>query len=178
MKTGLSLIFLFSFVLSAFAAPGLPGKAALASAQSGDKEAAAQESRKSIDAFNQRFIEACRKMDHPAAAALWIDNGADLLPGMDPMVGRAAITQWLNGLGAQMKDVKMLQCDVDWQQIEIAGDVAYEWGINTQTVSVPNQPEPLKNKGKITLILRKQTDGSWKIALESWNSSPQAKAAS
>ena len=51
--------------------------------------------------------------------------------------------------------------------------MAYEWGINTQTVSVPDRAEPAKNKGKITLILRKQTDGSWKLALESWNSSPQ-----
>jgi ketosteroid isomerase-like protein len=58
-------------------------------------------------------------------------------------------------------------------EIQVAGTVAYEWGINTETVSVPDHPEPFKNKGKITLVLRKQLDGSWKQALESWNSSPQ-----
>jgi ketosteroid isomerase-like protein len=40
---------------------------------------------------------------------------------------------------------------------------------------VPDHPEPFKNKGKITLILRKQLDGSWKQVLESWNNSPQDK---
>jgi len=123
--------------------------------------------------FNRRFIEGCRKRDFAGAASLWTDDGVDLLPGMEPMVGRAAITQWLTGLAEQSKDVKILQCDVDWQGTTISGDVAYEWGINTQTISTPDHPEPVKNKGKITLILRKQLDGSWKLALESWNSSPR-----
>ena len=114
-------------------------------------------------------------MNHAQAAELWADDGVDLLPGMDPMIGKATISSWLNGLTEQMKGAKMLQCDIDWQKVQVSGDTAYEWGINTQTVFLPNQLEPFKNKGKITLILRKQTDGSWKLALESWNSSPQAK---
>ena len=114
-------------------------------------------------------------MDHKAATELWTDDGVDLLPGMEPVVGKPAISEWLNGLDAQTKGAKVTRCDVDWQQIQVAGSVAYEWGINTQTVSMPDHPEPFKNKGKTTLILRKQLDGSWKQALESWNSSPQGK---
>jgi uncharacterized protein (TIGR02246 family) len=137
--------------------------------------ATASGSRKEIDEFNRRFVDACRSMDHKASVDMWADDGVDLLPGMEPMIGKDAISAWLAGLEAQMKGAKVTQCDVDWQQIQVAGTVAYEWGINTQTVSVPDHPEPFKNKGKITLILRKQLDGSWKQALESWNSSPQAK---
>ena len=137
--------------------------------------AATRDSRKEIDDFNRRFIEACRSMDHKAATELWTDDGVDLLPGMEPMVGKPAISEWLNGLDAQTKGAKVTRCDVDWQQIQVAGSVAYEWGINTQTVSMPDRPEAFKNKGKITLILRKQLDGSRKQALESWNSSPQGK---
>lgn len=115
-------------------------------------------------------------MDHDAAAALWAQDGVDLLPGMDPMQGQPVIAKWLHGLDEQMKGAKVLQCDIDWQQIEVVGEVAYEWGINTQTVSAPGHAEPFKNKGKITLILRKQADGSWKLALESWNNSPQPQS--
>ena len=135
--------------------------------------AVSENSRKGIDEFNRRFIEACRSMDHRAAGELWADDGVDLIPGMEPMIGKAAISQWLSGLDEQMKGAKVTQCDVDWQQINVAGGVAYEWGINTQTVSIPDKPEPAKNKGKITLILRRQPEGDWKLALESWNSSPQ-----
>lgn len=131
------------------------------------------DAQKGLDEFNHTFIDACRNMNNEAAAQLWADDGVDLLPGMDAMVGKPEISQWLMGLGEKMKGVKVLQCDVDWRETHVAGDVAYEWGINTQTVSVPDHSEPVKNKGKITLILRKQSDGSWKLALESWNSSPQ-----
>ena len=127
----------------------------------------------SIDEFNRRFIEGCRKFDPEGTATLWADDGVDLLPGMDPMVGKATIEKWLKGLAEQAKGTKILQCDVEWRESHVSGDVAYEWGINTQTVSLPDRSEPMKNKGKITLILRKQTDGAWKLALESWNSSPQ-----
>jgi len=131
------------------------------------------DAKKGLDEFNRAFIDACRNMNHEAAAQLWADDGVDLLPGMEPMIGKPEILQWLLGLGEKMKGVKVLQCDVDWRETHVAGAVGYEWGINTQTISVPDRPDPIKNKGKITLILRKQTDGSWKLALESWNSSPQ-----
>ena len=48
----------------------------------------------------------------------------DLLPGMEPMVGKATISKWL--LGLDTKGAKVTQCDVDWQEIGLAGDVAYE----------------------------------------------------
>ncbi len=129
--------------------------------------------RKAIEEFNRQFVENCRTMNHKGGAELWADDGVDLLPGMEPMVGKAAISKWLLGLDDQLKGAKVTQCDVDWQSIQISGDTAYEWGINTQTVSLPDKPEPFKNKGKITLILRRQPQGGWKLALESWNSSPQ-----
>lgn len=144
-------------------------------AQSGQPNAP---DRSGVDAFNRAFIESCRNMNNTQAAQLWAEDGVDLLPGMDPMVGQAAISKWLNGLTEQSKGAKVLQCDIDWQSIQLAGDVAYEWGINTQTVSVPGQAQPFKNKGKITLILHRQPDGAWKLALESWNSSPQPRQGS
>ena len=130
------------------------------------------EGKKEIDEFNRAFVDACRSMNHPAAAQLWADDGVDLLPGIEPLVGKPQILRWLAGLNEKMQGVKVLQCDVDWRQTRVAGDIAYEWGVNTQTVSVPDRPEAVTNKGKISLILRKQSDGSWKLALESWNGAP------
>jgi ketosteroid isomerase-like protein len=137
------------------------------------KDSVPKDARKGIDDFNRRFIESCRSMDHKAAADLWDEDGVDLLPGMEPMLGKAAIAKWLMGLDEQFKGTKVTQCDVDWQLTNVSGGLAYEWGINTQTVSIPDKPEPFKNKGKITLVLRRQPEGDWKLALESWNSSPQ-----
>jgi uncharacterized protein (TIGR02246 family) len=150
-----------------------PSSAVSQLGQSRSGEAATQGGRKAVDDFNRQFLEGCRNMDPMATMSLWAEDGVDLLPGMEPMVGKSVISQWHKGLLEQMKGVKVLQCDVDWKQIEIKDDVAYEWGINTQTVSLPDRPEPQKNEGKITLILRRQPSGQWKLVLESWNNSPR-----
>jgi ketosteroid isomerase-like protein len=142
-----------------------------ASARSTATVSADEDARKSLDAFNQEFIAACQKMDNPAAAALWADDGADLLPGMAPIVGKAKISSWLNGLTPQLAGAKMVYCTVDWQDIQIHGDLAYEWGINRQKIEFPPPKQSFENEGKILLIL-KRVNGSWRIALESWNSNP------
>src|SRR5215471_9109897 len=80
-----------------------------------------QEASKKLAAFNQEFTGACEKMDHRATAALWTDDGADLLPAMKPMIGKAKISEWLDGLSVQLTGAKMLYCTVDWKDVQIHG---------------------------------------------------------
>jgi uncharacterized protein (TIGR02246 family) len=132
-----------------------------------------QDAREALEAFNKQFIAACQHMDQSAAAALWAEDGADLLPGMAPMTGKKTISEWLNSLTPQLAGAKMLYCTVDWRDIQIDGDLAYEWGINRQKLESPPPKKTFESEGKILLILKRQADGQWKIALESWNSNPQ-----
>lgn len=132
-----------------------------------------QNERKSVDAVNKEIVRACQERDWDATLALWADDGVDLLPGLAPMVGKAKISAWLDSLRPQMEGTKMRYCTVDWQDIQIHGDLAYEWGINRQLIDYPPPRKSAPNEGKILFILKRQGDGSWKIALESWNSSPQ-----
>ena len=132
-----------------------------------------QDARESLEAFNQEFVAACVSMDHKADAAFWTEDGVDLLPGLAPMVGKAKISAWLESLTPQLAGAKMQYCTVDWQDIQIHGDLAYEWGINRQKVEFPPPKKPFEGNGKILLILRRQQDGSWKVALEAWNGNPQ-----
>jgi len=136
------------------------------------KVMAQQDARGSVDEFNRRFDGACQKMDHPATIAMWAEDGADLIQGLKPMVGKAKIAAWLADLEKQMPGAKMIYCTVDWQDIQIHGDVAYEWGINRQRVEFPPPQKPFEGAGKILLILKRQKGGEWKIAVESWNSLP------
>lgn len=147
---------------------------AFAQAQA-DKTNSEQEARKSLDAFNKEFIDACVKMDQAADAAFWADDGTDLIEGMDPMVGKTKITEWLNSLTPMLAHAKMDYCTIDWQDIRIHGDLAYEWGINKQKIEFPPPQQPFVGAGKILLILRRQPSGSWKVEVESWNSLPEQK---
>lgn len=164
MKKRLQFLFLFALAL-----PGLLTNVA-GSAQSVSTN---KDARERLDLFNQQFISACQNMDHSAAAALWAADGVDLLPSMAPMVGKDKIFEWLNSLSPQLAGAKMLDCSVEWRDIQIHGDLAYEWGINRQKIEFPPPKKTFQNEGKILLILKRQADGSWKIAMESWNSNPE-----
>src|SRR5579859_1023241 len=75
--------------------------------------------RQSLIAFNQKEANSCRTMDRRAGEMLWADDGVDLIPGMQPMVGKAAISKWLDGIAAQTHGAKMDYCTIDWRKITI-----------------------------------------------------------
>ena len=141
-----------------------------AAASAGADSAAA---RRAVDELNAKEVKACQTMDHAASAALWADDGVDLIQGLPPMVGKPVIAAWLDGLTPGLVGAKMAYCTIDWKQITIQGDWAYEWGINRQRIEFPSPRQPFESEGKITLVLKRQTSGDWKIELESWNSSPK-----
>ena len=137
------------------------------------KTSDAQDVRKKVDAVNQEIVRACQQRDFDATAALWADDGVDLLPGLAPMVGKAKITAWLDSLRPNVQGARMVYCTIDWQDIQIHGDLAYEWGINRQLIEYPPPRKSAPNEGKILFILKRQAGGQWKVALEAWNSNPQ-----
>ncbi|HSC31967.1 MAG TPA: hypothetical protein VLD17_09590 [Gemmatimonadaceae bacterium] len=150
---------------------GVPAAQASGAAASAGADSAA--ARRAVDELNAKEVKACQAMDHLASAALWADDGVDLIQGLQPMVGKPAIAAWLNGLTPGLEGAKMAYCTIDWKQITIQGDWAYEWGINRQRIEFPSPRQPFESEGKITLVLKRQTSGDWKIELESWNSSPK-----
>jgi uncharacterized protein (TIGR02246 family) len=137
------------------------------------KSSSPADARSAVDAVNQEIVRACQQRDLDATAALWADDGVDLLPGLAPMVGKAKITAWLDSLRPNLQGTRMVYCTIDWQDIQIRGDLAYEWGINRQLIEFAPPKQSAPNEGKILFILKRQADGQWKVALEAWNSNPQ-----
>lgn len=127
----------------------------------------------SLVTFNQTLVTACDKMDQQTTASLWADDGVDLIQGLQPMIGKKVIADWLEGLPAQLQGAKMLYCKVDWRDIKIEGDIAYEWAITRQKIELPAPHDPVESEGKMLLILKRRPDGAWKQEVESWNSNPE-----
>ena len=55
-------------------------------------------------------------------------------------------------------------------EVEGAGDLAYARGTYEMDVAVPGAPAPVHDKGKFIEIWKKQSDGSWKVARDIFNS--------
>lgn len=146
---------------------------AVSTSPSTNARATNQTARQSLEAFNQTLASACDKMDQQTTASLWADDGVDLIQGMQPMIGKKVIADWLEELPAQLQGAKMLYCKVDWRDIKIEGDFAYEWAITRQKIEMPAPQAPIESEGKMLLILKRQPDGTWRQEMESWNSNPE-----
>jgi uncharacterized protein (TIGR02246 family) len=131
--------------------------------------------REAVERLNRQFVEAGRRQDDAAVMKLWADDSVDLLPGMQPLVGKTAIARWLEGISQRFRGTKVTRYEIHFEKIRINGDWAYEWGNSEETIVDP-AGKTFENPGKITLILRRQMDGQWKIYEEMWNSSPRARA--
>jgi ketosteroid isomerase-like protein len=129
---------------------------------------AADRSRAQIDAFNRKLEEATQRMDNAATMDLWADDGVSLLPSTPPMVGKAAIGVFLNGVTAQIKGATMLKFEMQCSGIEVSGKMATEWCSEHQVVQMPGGKPPFDGHGRMLLVLRRGADGDWKLLREMW----------
>jgi hypothetical protein len=78
-----------------------------------------------ILAFNEKFINAHLRTDNPAIVAMWADDGASLL------VGRATIGKFISDITAQMPGYRIVREKIDFHGVQVSGDWASEWGLET-----------------------------------------------
>ena len=118
-------------------------------------------------ALRQAFdseMKAANAADAAGWASLYAEDAIVLRPHAPAVQGREAIRQWL----ATLPPIS----NAKGQGVEVVGhgDLAYLRGTYTMTFSVPGVPAPIEEQGKFLQIYRKQSDGSWKMTREIYNS--------
>ena len=126
-----------------------------------------------IQAFNREFREATLRMNNARVVALWDEAGVSLLPGLAPIIGKQAISQWLDDLVHKMPGYRVTKQENVFHDIQVSGDWASEWGETRQVVSPPDGKPPIEGRGKVLLVLHRNRAGEWKIRQEMWNPGPR-----
>lgn len=129
-----------------------------------------------IASFNCALGAATRNMDNAATLALWEDDGISLLPSTPPIVGKKAIATFMAGIQKQFPDAHMQSFESQCFDIQVSGDLATEWCTEHQVVNLAKGKPPFDGRGKMLLVLRRGTDGKWRLRQEMWNQavSPEA----
>lgn len=126
-----------------------------------------------VDAFNQQYIAAHLRMDNTMVKSFWLADGVSLLPETEPLVGKQAIGKFFDDTVAQIAGYQMVTMEIDFREIQVMGDWAYEWGLEHQVLQPPDGRPAIEGRGKILLILHKNGKGEWKIKQEMWNAAPK-----
>jgi ketosteroid isomerase-like protein len=112
------------------------------------------------------LLNAVNASDLTGVLAAWCNEGV-LMPPHHPSVhGRAALEQYFRELFSHSRFAFVFSSS----RIEVAGDVALE-RIEYRASAWPAAGGPLvQDVGKGLHVYRRQTDGSWKLAQDIWNS--------
>ncbi len=109
-------------------------------------------------------MKAANARDLAAWVSLYTQDAIVLRPNAPAVQGREAIQQWL----ATLPPIS----NAKGQGVEAMGfgELAYLRGTYSMTFSIPGVPSPIDEQGKFLQIYRRQSDGSWKMTREIYNS--------
>ena len=114
---------------------------------------------------NSRFLEAYKQRDAAGMASVYTDD-ARILPPNEPMIsGRAAIEDFWQNFLNQGEGEAIL----DTVSVEIKGDTLIEIGAYSLEIKKDNG-QTIKDEGKHVVIWKRQDNGSWKWAIDIFNS--------
>ena len=122
-----------------------------------------------IQKLHQQDIDATVSMDIGKLTELWADDGVLLAQGDKPLVGKSAIQVSLKQNAAANPAVKVLKYVPEITDLQVLGDVAYEWGSFEGTHQLSADSPQASFRGRFLRVMRLQSDGSWKFVRIMWN---------
>ena len=110
------------------------------------------------------YHEAAGAKDWDAVVTYYMTDAVIMPPNQPAVQGRAGIREWY----ADFPTVTEVELPI--VEIDGRGDLAYARGTYTLTMVIEGVPEPVTDTGKNLAIWRRQSDGSWLIAIDTFNS--------
>ena len=121
-----------------------------------------------IEKLHKDDVTATIGRDADALTALWDDDAVLLQPGMPPIIGKEAFHDFMKQALAKSPSVNEVKYVPDIRDIQVAGDVAYEWGYFDAAQKSSDQQTPEKVRAKLLRVMKRQADGSWRFARVMW----------
>jgi ketosteroid isomerase-like protein len=104
--------------------------------------------------------------------SFWTDEAVVLAPGLPPVVGKAALREYVEG------SLRIPGFKINWVSTAVNispdGKLAYLFGDNAVTMPGP-EGKPMTTAGRAVTIWRKEHDGEWRCAVDIWNAGPSEK---
>jgi ketosteroid isomerase-like protein len=123
-----------------------------------------------INALHQRDMEASKKWDVDTLVSLWSDDIVTLTQGEPPVIGKDANRAAILRLREESSEVQITDYILSFNEVKVAGDWAFEWGTYSGTVKPVAGGDAIRTTGKVIRVLKKDSNGSWKIARAMYDS--------
>jgi uncharacterized protein (TIGR02246 family) len=122
-----------------------------------------------INALHDKDIQASLALDADALESLWADDIVTIAPGGPPVVGKAANRAELDKHIEQMRSTEILAYNEQFQEIQVVGDWAFEYGTITGRTRPFKGGQEQQLQFNVMRILKRQPDTTWRIARSIYN---------
>jgi uncharacterized protein (TIGR02246 family) len=119
-----------------------------------------------IRATDARWLAAAQSHDLEHTLSFWSDDVYMMPPGGPPIVGKEALRSYIAG-AFSIPDFS-ISWVTDHVWVAQSGDLAYAVGTDTIRMTSPDG-KPVVEHNKAVAVWRKEPDGSWKCAVDIWN---------
>ena len=119
-----------------------------------------------IIAVADAYVAAVLKGDTAGIVNLYTDDAIEMPPNAAAVKGRAALSEFYK---KQMADVKFSAFTLNHLESRAAGDVGYDVGTYSQTLTPTGAPAPVNDTGKYIVVVKKG-GGKWRVAYVVYNS--------
>ena len=123
-----------------------------------------------IEKLHQLDIAATLSGDQVALSTGWTDDIVILGQGEEPGVGRKTILEARERRSAALPGFRVVTYAPEIKDVTITDGWAFEWGTYSGTLKPLDGGEPIRTTGKVIRVLKKDSDGSWKIARAMYDS--------
>jgi len=117
-----------------------------------------------IRTVSDRFTKLLIGRDFEGLVQLYTSDAVVMPPHHPALRGSTAFAQWISNFP------RVIAMTLAVEDVDGRADLAYVRGTYTMTLQPEGAPAPVEDKGKYLEIRRRQADGSWPIAVDTFNS--------
>lgn len=128
-----------------------------------------QEDLSKIEQLHEIDIKASKEQDYDKLLTLCTEDCVLLPVDQEPIIGMEAIRKWMKQNQAANENLQVTKYLQDFKEVKVVDDWAFEWGTFRGEAISMGSGETFRQSGKIMRILKRQPDGSWKVARSIWN---------
>ena len=125
---------------------------------------------KAIEQNQDTFVERGNAGDVDGVMACCSDDVVMMPPNGPVVVGAEAVRAWL----AEFLEQFTAELSTTTEDLVVEGDLAYARRSFAWTLTPKAGGEPITDHGKTVLIYKREAGGTWKAALDIWNSDEPA----
>nr|BAL57382.1 steroid delta-isomerase [uncultured Acetothermia bacterium]BAL58898.1 steroid delta-isomerase [Candidatus Acetothermum autotrophicum] len=131
-------------------------------------EATPETVRHAIENAAANFAEAFNQGDATAVAAFYWEDAQVLPPNAEMVSGRPAIQEFWQGF---IETTVWRELTLEPLKVEHEGPLAYEVGVYALRFQAQGGTQVATDMGKYIVVWKRQSDRSWRIVADIWNSS-------